>query len=136
MKQTAVNIIPQGTGYTLDSVRKEFNNIYDQLNKVQPRTTALEQVTKTIATTIQTVNTTIQQVSIQRKYQQDLYGTKNGSNATFSLPDTPRSGTERIFLNGQSMKRGTWYTISGKYITIIGSPIPDVTDSLDADYDI
>jgi hypothetical protein len=51
-------------------------------------------------------------------------GTINGSNVTFTLANTPISGTEMIFLNGilQDAGAGNDYTISGATITMLTAP--------------
>jgi hypothetical protein len=51
-------------------------------------------------------------------------GTINGSNVTFTLANTPVSGTEQIYLNGilQESGAGNDYTISGATITYLTAP--------------
>jgi hypothetical protein len=51
-------------------------------------------------------------------------GTINGSNTTFTLANTPLSGTEMVFLNGilQDAGAGNDYTISGGTITMLAAP--------------
>lgn len=52
-------------------------------------------------------------------------GTLNGSNVTFTLANTPTSGTEMLFLNGilQNAGAGNDYTISGGTITMAVAPV-------------
>ena len=52
-------------------------------------------------------------------------GTINGSNATFTLANTPTVGSESIFLNGilQDSGAGNDYTISGLTITYLTAPV-------------
>lgn len=52
-------------------------------------------------------------------------GTINGSNTSFSLANTPISGSESIFLNGvlQDSGAGNDYTISGSTITMLSAPL-------------
>jgi hypothetical protein len=52
-------------------------------------------------------------------------GTINGSNTTFTLANTPLSGTEEVYLNGilQDAGAGNDYTISGVTITMLAAPI-------------
>jgi hypothetical protein len=52
-------------------------------------------------------------------------GTVNGSTTTFTLANTPISGTECVFLNGvlQEPGAGNDYTISGATITYLTAPI-------------
>lgn len=51
-------------------------------------------------------------------------GSMNGSNVTFTLANTPVSGTEQVFLNGilQEPGAGNDYTISGGTITYASAP--------------
>lgn len=50
-------------------------------------------------------------------------GTVNGSNVTFTLANTPTSGTVRVFQNGLRDKVTTDYTISGTTITFVTAPL-------------
>lgn len=52
-------------------------------------------------------------------------GTINGSNTSFTLANTPVSGTESVFLNGilQDAGAGNDYTISGTTITMLSAPL-------------
>jgi len=59
-------------------------------------------------------------------------GTINGTNATFTLANTPTSGTVRIYLNGLRQKLTTQYTLSGGTITMLN--IPGTGDDLIVDY--
>lgn len=50
-------------------------------------------------------------------------GTVNGSNVTFTLAETPTSGSEHLFLNGVLQKDGgNDYSISGGTITFVTAP--------------
>jgi hypothetical protein len=51
-------------------------------------------------------------------------GSINGSNTTFTLANTPTSGTEQVYLNGilQEPGAGNDYTISGATITYLTAP--------------
>lgn len=51
-------------------------------------------------------------------------GTVNGSNTSFTLANTPLSGTESLYLNGilQDSGSGNDYTISGTTITMLSAP--------------
>jgi len=50
-------------------------------------------------------------------------GTVNGSNKAFVLANTPKSGSEKVFVNGQRMKGGGEdYTLSDKTITFETAP--------------
>jgi hypothetical protein len=51
-------------------------------------------------------------------------GSVNGSNAVFTLANTPVAGTEQVFLNGllQQEGAGNDYTISGDTITFVTAP--------------
>ena len=61
-------------------------------------------------------------------------GTLNGSNVTFTLANTPTSGSVSLFLNGDLLQSGTGndYTISGLTITMLAAPAS--TDKLLANY--
>ena len=52
-------------------------------------------------------------------------GSVNGSNVTFTLANTPVSGTEQVYLNGllQDPGAGNSYTISGAVITFLSAPL-------------
>lgn len=60
-------------------------------------------------------------------------GTKNGSNPTFTLANTPISGSEMLFLNGVMQESGSVdYSISSGTITMVNPPVS--TDSLYCTY--
>jgi len=61
-------------------------------------------------------------------------GSVNSSNATFTLSQTPTSGTVKLFQNGIRLKLTEDYTISGLTITMNTAPITG--DLLLADYSI
>jgi hypothetical protein len=52
-------------------------------------------------------------------------GSVNGTNATFTLANTPVTGSEQVFLNGllQEPGAGNDYTISGATITYLAAPL-------------
>lgn len=52
-------------------------------------------------------------------------GSVNGSNVTFTLANTPVSGSEHVHLNGllQEQGSGNDYTISGATITYLSAPL-------------
>lgn len=52
-------------------------------------------------------------------------GSVNGSNTTFTLANTPTTGTVQVFLNGQLQEPGAGndYTISGGTITYLTAPV-------------
>jgi hypothetical protein len=70
----------------------------------------------------------------------DLTGTKNGSNVTFTIPDTPDLQTLLIVFNGLPLHRVVsapgvlQYTISGTTITL--GLAPGANDRVWANYDI
>lgn len=49
-------------------------------------------------------------------------GTINGSNVTFTLANTPESGSVKVFLNGMRQTLTEDYTISGATITFVSAP--------------
>jgi hypothetical protein len=61
-------------------------------------------------------------------------GTINGSNTSFTLANTPTSGTVKLYLNGQRLRSGSGndYTISGTTITMGIAPVSG--DYLEAEY--
>lgn len=63
-------------------------------------------------------------------------GTINGSNATFTLANTPTAGTEEVFVNGilQNVGAGNDYTITGATITFLSGAIPQTGDSVLVNY--
>ncbi len=63
-------------------------------------------------------------------------GTVNGSNTTFTLAQTPVTGTEILFVNGimQDAGAGNDYTISGGTITFLSGAIPQSGDKIRCSY--
>lgn len=63
-------------------------------------------------------------------------GTVNGSNATFTLANTPLSGSEEVFVNGilQDVGSGNDYTISSNTITFESGAIPATGDKVRVNY--
>lgn len=63
-------------------------------------------------------------------------GTVDGSNANFTLANTPTAGTVRVFVNGVRMNVGgsNDYTISGTTITFLTGAIPVSGDVILVDY--
>lgn len=61
-------------------------------------------------------------------------GTKNGTNPTFTMANTPTSGSEHLYLNGilQNVGAGNDYTITGATITMLN--IPAASDVLLVSY--
>lgn len=49
-------------------------------------------------------------------------GSVNGSNTNFTLANTPKTGSVKVFLNGVRQKVTTDYTISGTTITFLVAP--------------
>lgn len=64
-------------------------------------------------------------LQIQRSTRETPSGTINGSNTSFSLANTPMSGTEDLYLNGVLQDAGASndYTISGGTITMNTAPV-------------
>lgn len=54
-------------------------------------------------------------------------GTINGSNSSFTLANTPITGSLKLYLNGQRLKAGVGkdYTLSGTTITMAQAPETD-----------
>lgn len=63
-------------------------------------------------------------------------GTVNGSNATFTLANTPTAGTEEVYVNGilQNVGVGNDYTISTNTITFLTGAIPQTGDVVLVNY--
>jgi hypothetical protein len=63
-------------------------------------------------------------------------GTINGSNPTFTLANTPTTGTEQVYLNGLLLDPGAGndYTISGGTLTMLTTSIPASGDKLRVTY--
>jgi hypothetical protein len=63
-------------------------------------------------------------------------GTVDGTNAAFTLANTPTSGTVAVFVNGMRMKSGAGndYTISGTTVTFLTGAIPQTGDVVQVDY--
>jgi hypothetical protein len=63
-------------------------------------------------------------------------GTVNGSNVTFTVANTPISGTESVFTNGvlQDSGAGADYTISTSTITFLTGSIPQTGDKVRVSY--
>lgn len=59
-------------------------------------------------------------------------GTVNGSNAAFTLANTPTVGTVRVYLNGVRQTLTSDYTISTSTITFVSAPLTG--DVIIADY--
>lgn len=58
-------------------------------------------------------------LSYQLYYPEDILGTKNGVNVTFTLPRNYGTGKEIIFYNGNFLTRDVDYTRTGLSITMI-----------------
>ena len=70
-------------------------------------------------------------------YSETPSGTINGSNVTFTLANTPTSGTVRLYENGQRLTQGALpadYTISGNTITFNTGLAPTSGSVLQSDY--
>jgi hypothetical protein len=63
-------------------------------------------------------------------------GTVDGTNPTFTLANTPLTGSQRVFVNGIRNKAGAGndYTISGSTITFLTGAIPQTGDTIIVDY--
>ena len=64
-------------------------------------------------------------ITLQSSIRETPTGSINGSNVTFTLANTPKSGYEMVFLNGvlQDAGAGNDYTISGGTITMLTAPV-------------
>jgi hypothetical protein len=61
-------------------------------------------------------------------------GTVNGTNQTFTLSNTPRTGSLDLFLNGIRLELTTHYTLSTNTITFVSGFQPDATENFRANY--
>lgn len=64
-------------------------------------------------------------ITLQMSVRETPTGSINGSNTTFTLANTPKSGYEQVFLNGvlQDAGAGNDYTISTTTITMLSAPV-------------
>lgn len=62
-----------------------------------------------------------------------ISGTKNGSNADFTIPVAPSSWCA-VYLNGARLKEGVGFTRIGLHITALVGYFPQSGDSYEADY--
>jgi hypothetical protein len=87
-----------------------------------------------IKAALKTYFDTLYQPSITFVVGEAPSGTKNGSNATFTLSNTPAVGSVALYLNGMRLNSGAGndYTISGSSVTMLIIPVS--TDVLLADY--
>lgn len=79
----------------------------------------------TTAITWQQIPTTAGLLSANFVTRETPSGSIDGSNVTFTLANTPTSGSEELFLNGllQQSGSGNDYTISGATITYLSAPL-------------
>ena len=56
------------------------------------------------------------------KFYQELSGTIDGNNTSFSLPSTPIDGTVRVFVRGLEQFYGDDFTCSGATVTFVVAP--------------
>lgn len=63
-------------------------------------------------------------------------GSINGSNTAFVLPKAPKTDSERVYLNGVRMRKGSDndYTVSAKTITFNTAPLTDDIILVDIDF--
>jgi hypothetical protein len=61
-------------------------------------------------------------------------GSVNGSNATFTLANTPIAGSLNLFINGFRLTQGSGYTLSGSTITYQAGYIPNAGDTHETTY--
>ena len=82
--------------------------------------------------TLETTSIPFQQIPTSAGYTTSNFvdketpsGSVNGSNTSFSLANTPTSGTEHVYLNGilQESGSGNDYTISSATITMLTAPL-------------
>ena len=67
-------------------------------------------------------------------FNAQLTGTINGTNAVFTLPSAPRSGTLMLYVNGLLMREGGDYTRSGATVTFLAGAVPETGDWMSALY--
>lgn len=87
----------------------------------------------TVAITLSTVTVSLTvQFGMSQTFRksENLIGTKNGSNNTFTLPRSYLADLEFIIFNGRILESGVAYTRSGLTITMLSGYIPLSTTSL------
>ena len=89
-----------------------------------------------MAAHLQQVHTAVNAIeAVNRVFGEELGGTKNGVNADFTFGQAPDTATERIFLEGLRLVRGTDYTMAGATATLLVNPLPTAESELTADYE-
>ena len=79
------------------------------------------------------VNSTTVQFKADEIYNETPSGSINSSNVTFTLANTPVTGSVQLYLNGLRQRLTTDFTMSGGTITM--TTAPTTGDNLIADYD-
>ena len=128
------NLISHGRTLDPKSIRKEFDHVEARLATLEQATPAATPAASSVSTQI---NTTVVN-GYTPKTQVNVLGVMDGVNKNFELPEVPAvANAERGYLNGQAVKRGIYYKITGKYISVLGTP-PNATtnppDYFDFDY--
>jgi hypothetical protein len=119
--------IPSGQSYKINNAALNQDNIGDGTTYKQYSDTEKTKLSGIEASAVSAATVMAKLVT-----RETPSGTKNGSNATFTLANTPVSGTEMLFLNGILLNAGAGndYTISGGTITMLTGMIPVSTDVL------
>ena len=99
---------------------------------------ASQAIQKTGTTTLANINLTGGTKVVEETPAGTISGTDGtDGNTTFTLAQTPTSGTLRLYRSGQRLRAGAGkdYTLSGLTITFNSGAVPVVGDWLTADYE-
>lgn len=117
---------------TVQQLAKSVQDEFGYVEKSVIGTTTVRSTANSHPPTSSTVTVSGSGSKTTRVYQQNLTGTMDGSNVSFRIPNSIVVNSERIYWNGQALKRGTGYIILGSSVTL--TTAPSSGDSLDADY--
>ena len=96
------------------------------------RNGVVRSIPNTATATLESLGDAVTLPVSSRVVREEPTGLVDGSNATFTLANTPVAGSEEVYLNGLLLNEGVDYTISGNTITMI--TIPETGDYLRVSY--
>lgn len=127
------------TSDTLTVVRPAVGNDYNgegSINVASAKNIVGRQYRMILAPTKKTIDDIddyLDAISNSRVYGCVPTGDKNGVNQVYTLPETPKTGSVAVFLNGMRQAESIDYTIAGDEITM--SYALESTETLIVDYD-